>query len=157
MRPATLLPAFVTALFFSCSEQTASKQHKATGALPIQGTWRLLSGTMVTKNDTVVTDYTRGQEMLKIINDSHFAFVRHDLSHGKDSAAAIYSSGAGRYTISDNQYVEHLDFCDAREWEGHTFTFTVSLHKDTLVQKGVERLENLGIDRVITEKYLRVK
>jgi hypothetical protein len=33
----------------------------------------------------------------------------------------------------------------------------VKIKNDTLTQSGVERLEKLGIDRVIVEKYVRVK
>ena len=93
--------------------------------------------------------------MIKIINATHFAFLRHDLNKGKDSA--VYSSGGGRYTLADSQYTEHLDFCSAREWEGHSFQFTVSIKNDTLTQMGVERLENLGINRFNIEIYRRVK
>ena len=44
-----------------------------------------------------------------------------------------------------------------REWEGHSFNFTVTISNDTLIQKGIEKVENLGIDRLIIEKYVRVK
>lgn len=93
--------------------------------------------------------------MIKIINATHFAFLKHDLTHGKDSA--IYESGAGKYTLEGNQYTEHLDFCNAREWEGHNFQFTVTISNDTLLQTGIEKLENLGVNRLIIEKYARVK
>lgn len=93
--------------------------------------------------------------MLKIINDSHFAFVRHDLNKGTDTANKIFSAGAGRYALKGNQYTEHLDFFDMREWEGHSFNFTISINNDTLVQQGIEKVENLGIDRLIIEKYIR--
>lgn len=141
----------VPVLVFSCDEQ------KTATRATIKGTWKLFSATTISKSDTVITDYTKDQEMIKIINDSHFAFLRHDLNKGKDSARAVYSSGAGRYTLNGDQYTEHLDFCDARDWEGHVFNFTVTVSNDTLVQQGIEKLESLGIDRVIIEKYVRVK
>lgn len=125
------------------------------GNLPLKGTWRLVSGTTITKKDTVVTDYTKGQKMLKIINDTHFAFLRHDLSKGKDTA--IYDGGGGTYTLKGNQYTENLEYCSYRPWEGRTFHFTVNIKGDTLVQSGVEKLEDLGVDRFIIEKYVRVK
>ena len=34
---------------------------------------------------------------------------------------------------------------------------TVKVKNDTLIQKGIEKLEKLGIDRIITEKYVREK
>ncbi|NML23876.1 lipocalin family protein [Pseudoflavitalea sp. G-6-1-2] len=125
------------------------------GNLPLKGTWRLISGTTINKKDTVVTDYTKGQKMLKIINDTHFAFLRHDLSKGKDTA--IYDGGGGTYTLKGNQYTENLEYCSYRPWEGRSFHFTVSIKGDTLVQSGVEKLEDLGVDRFIIERYVRVK
>lgn len=125
------------------------------GKLSIKGTWRLVSGTQITKKDTVHTDYTKGQKMLKIINDTHFAFLRHDLSKGKDTS--IYDGGGGTYTLKGNQYTENLEYCSYRPWEGRTFHFTVSIKGDTLIQSGVEKLEDLGVDRFIIEKYVREK
>ncbi len=143
----------IAAVLLSC--HSSNQQQPLKTSIPLEGTWELISGTTIVKTDTTVTDYTKNQKMIKIINATHFAFLKHDLKNGKDSA--IYESGAGRYTLVDNQYTEHLDFCNAREWEGHTFNFTVSINKDTLLQTGIEKLENLGVDRLIIEKYIRVK
>jgi hypothetical protein len=150
----TITVLLISLTIFSCADRPSSSAHQANS---ITGTWTLFSGTTIEKNDSTVTDYTKDQEMIKIINDSHFAFFRHDLNKGKDSVKAIYSSGGGKYTLAGDQYTEQLDYCDAREWEGHVFNFTVSVKGDTLVQQGIEKLENLGIDRVIIEKYVRVK
>ena len=144
----------IAAILLSCHSSNQQEQPVKTST-PIEGTWQLISGTIIVKNDTTVTDYTKNQKMIKIINATHFAFFKHDLTHGKDSA--IYESGAGKYTLVDNQYTEHLDFCNAREWEGHDFKFTVIIKKDTLLQTGIEKLDNLGVDRFIIEKYIRVK
>ncbi len=94
--------------------------------------------------------------MIKIINDTHFAFFNHDLHHGKDSTA-VFSAGGGTYELKYNAYTEHLQYFNDREWEDHQFSFVVSINKDTLTQSGVEKLEKLGIDRVIVERYVRVK
>jgi hypothetical protein len=148
-----LLFALPAILLISCADETENKA----ASIPLAGTWHLISGTTITGKDTVVTDYTKDQQMLKIINDSHFAFVRHDLNNGKDSATAAYSAGAGTYTLNGDQYTEHLDFFNERQWEGHSFNFTISIVNDTLIQKGIEEVETLGIDRLIIEKYARVK
>jgi hypothetical protein len=50
-----------------------------------------------------------------------------------------------------------LEYCSAKEWEGHDFNFTLTIHGDTLTQKGVEKIEAQGIDRMNIEKYVRVK
>jgi len=129
---------------------------KKDSGLPLQGTWRLLTGTLIEKNDTAVTDYTKNTSFIKIINDSHFAFFQHDLKNGIDSIP-VFSAGAGKYSLQDTTYTEHLEYCSAREWEGHDFTFAVEIHNDTLTQRGIERIDSLGINRLNIERYVRVK
>ena len=138
----------------SCKTQTVS-ENKDTSSIPIEGTWALISGTTIVKNDTSIIDYTKSLQMIKIINATHFSFLKHEINKGKDSAQ--YGSGGGSYTLTDNQYTEHLDYCSDRAWEGQSFSFTVSIQNDTLIQTGKEKLENLGIDRIIIEKYVRIK
>jgi hypothetical protein len=119
----------------------------------LKGTWKLLTGILIEKGDTVVTDYTTDKSFIKIINDSHFAFLSHTLK--KDTTD--FSAGGGSYTLTGNNYTEHLEYCNAKEWEGHDFSFTVTITGDTLVQTGVEKIEAQGIDRINTEKYIRYK
>jgi hypothetical protein len=87
--------------------------------------------------------------MIKIINDTHFAFFNHDLNNGKDSTA-VFFGGGGKYTLKDSVYTENLEFFNNRQWEN-------GIKNDTLTQKGIEKVEKLGIDRIITEKYVREK
>ena len=148
-------PIMVAIIFASCSNETESNKPEAT-AKPIVGTWKLLTGTLIEKGDTVVTDYTKNVSFIKIINDSHFAFLQHDLKQGKDSSA-VFVAGGGTYTLKDNQYAEHLEYCTARNWEGNDFHFTIELKNDTLVQSGVEKIESEGVDRMNIEKYIRVQ
>jgi hypothetical protein len=144
----------ITLMLLSCNSSTSSEKPE-TKQIPIEGTWELLSGTTIEKNDTVTTNYASDQRMIKIFNPTHFSFLRHDLNKGKDTA--IYSSGGGTYSLKGDQYTERLDFCSDRDWEGHEFQFTVSIKNDTLIQTGIEKLENLGINRLNIEKYKRVK
>ena len=125
-------------------------------ATRINGTWRLLSGTTITKGVSSVTDYTKVKSMIKIINDTHFAFLKHRFNEPKDSSNQ-FDAGGGSYTLNGDQYTEHLDYYVDKNWEGKPFTFTVTIDGDTLVQKGLERVESEGVDRVIIEKYLRIK
>ena len=156
----TIVAMLVIAAIVSCNQMEATKEpgqavlEKAKS--PLVGTWKLISGTLIAKGDTTVTDYTKGQEFIKIINDTHFAFIMHDLKKGKDSAAA-FSAGAGTYTLADSVYTEHLDFCNDRQWEGNSFPFVITIANDTLEQRGVEKIEGIGVDRLNIEKYVRVK
>ena len=95
--------------------------------------------------------------MIKIIGDSHFAFLNHDLNKGVDSSLAHFVSGGGKYTFNNNTYTEFLDYCNFREWEGHKFDFTIEFKGDTLIQSGIEKIEELEVDRKIIEKYLRIE
>ena len=125
--------------------------------IPLQGTWELLSETKIEQNDTTFTPAANNQRMIKIINESHFSFLRHDLKQGKDSTNAQFVAGGGSYTLNGNEYTEKLEFCNFREWENHSFTFDVQIQNDTLIQQGREKIEGLNIDRIIIEKYKRVK
>lgn len=144
--------AIISILLTSCNTNQNTKTLQAT--IPIQGTWKLLTGTLIEKGDTTVTDYTKTSEFIKIINDTHFAFLSHDLN--KDSVAS-FSAGGGHYTLKDSSYTEHLEYCNAREWEGNDFNFTVTINNDTLTQKGIEKIDSLGVNRLNIEKYVRVK
>ena len=134
----------------------AGPKDPTTAANPLAGTWKLVTGTLIEKGDTTVTDYSKDVSFIKIINDSHFSFIQHDLSKGKDSPV-VFSAGAGTYNLNDSLYTEHLEYCSAREWEGHDFTFKVKIENDTLVQSGIEKIDSLGVDRMNIEKYVRVK
>lgn len=147
--------ALIGMILISCKEKT-SNSATTSSSLPLPGTWKLLSGTLIEKGDTTVTDYTKNLSFIKIINNTHFAFLQHDLNKGKDSSAS-FVAGGGSYSLSDSSYTEHLEYCSAREWEGHDFTFTITIKNDTLVQKGVEKVEDAGVDRINIEKYVRVK
>jgi len=121
----------------------------------IQGTWKLVSGTTIQDKDTVHTDYTRNQEMIKIINNTHFAFLRHDLNRGKDSSA-VFVAGGGKYTLEGNKYTEYLEYFNVREWEGNSFELEYEIKGDTLTTKGIEKVESLGINHINIEKYVRM-
>ena len=139
--------------FSSCNNKTAGLEKTP---LKLNGTWQLLQGITVTRGDSSITDYTKNQRMIKIINDTHFAFLKHDVNVPKDSSLN-FDAGGGSYDLKGNRYTEHLDFYNDKNWQGKTFAFTVSIDNDTLIQKGMEKVEGAGIEREIIEKYVRIK
>lgn len=145
----------ISLLLVSCGNE---KPSEATGKmpLPIVGTWQLISGTTIEKGDTTITDYTKNLSFIKMINDTHFAFLKHDLTKGK-SPGANFGAGGGTYTLKDSLYTEHLAYCNDRQWEGNDFAFTITLKNDTLTQTGVEKVEQAGVNRLNIEQYVRVK
>ena len=132
------------------------KKPKQNSTLPIKGTWQLITGTIIEKGDTAVTDYTKNIAFIKIINDSHFAFLKHDLNKGKGESK-VFDAGGGSYTLKDSLYTERLEYYKQKEWEGGEFAFVVTLKNDTLTQTGVEKVESAGVNRINTEVYVRVK
>jgi hypothetical protein len=146
---------FILFAFVAC-ESKQNNDKPAPPVNPMIGTWELVSGTTIQGKDTTFTDYTKNRKFLKIIDGTHFSFVGHDLSKGKDSAA-FYTSGAGTYTLSDSTYTEHLQFCSDRAWEGNDFTFTVSIRNDSLTQTGIEKIEKINVNRLNIERYVRTK
>lgn len=139
------------AIFTSC-DPTTPKQTP----LPLIGTWQLIAATS-TERDSTYSTFNPQTRMIKIITPTHFAFFNHDLTQGKDSTTATFAGGGGEYTLADSVYTEHLQYFNLREWEDHKFEFVVKIHNDTLTQRGVEKIEKLGIDRIIEEKYVRRK
>ena len=146
-----LIPFLIAILIFaSCETKTDSK------VLPLAGTWRLISAE-TTEKDSTFSTFNPKTKMIKIINDSHFAFFNHDLDNGKDSINAIFFGGGGKYTLKDSVYTENLEYFNNRQWENNKFEFVVKIKNDTLIQKGIEKIEKLGVDRIIVEKYVREK
>src|SRR5689334_23937844 len=118
--------AFVIFVILISCNTSYPKDETKQATIPIQGTWKLLTGTLIEKGDTIVTDYTKGVEFIKIINDTHFAFLSHDREKGKNSDSA-FSAGGGDYSLKDSSYTEHLVYCNDRQWEGNEFHFTVTI------------------------------
>jgi|SRR6185503_10236574 len=136
-------------LLSSCSQ----KQEPAN---PMIGTWQLLTHTEITKGVSTVTDYTKDLKMIKIINSSHFAFLIHTVNTKKDSSNN-FDAGGGAYTLAGDKYTEHLDYYKDKNWEGKSFDFTITFSGDTLIQKGLEKVDKENINRTIIEKYLKLK
>ncbi len=143
------LPLLVL-LLISCSTGTdISSQHSL-----LIGTWKLIAAKTI-QNDSVHIDDLSGKEMIKVINGSHFAFLNHDLKTDPDDSLDFFVSGGGQYTLEGQQYTEFLEYCNFRQWEGHTFEFTITIKNDTLIQRGQEEIEELGVNREIIETYIR--
>jgi len=149
MKPIAKFTLAAFCLFSSC-------EYKPQPDSPLIGTWQLLTHTEITKGVSQVTDYTKDQKMIKIINGSHFAFLNHTLNTKKDSSNN-FDGGGGAYTLNGDKYTEHLDYYKDKNWEGKSFDFTIKMKGDTLVQTGQEKVDKENINRTIIEKYVRMK
>lgn len=135
----------------SCNENRNSNVSNS-----LEGTWQLISGTIIENGDTTFTDYTKVHRMIKVINKTHFSFLNHDLTKGKDSVA-LFVAGGGRYDLIGDQYTERLEYCSDRTWEGNDFQFAIKIENDTLTQSGLEKIEGTAVNRINIEKYVRLK
>lgn len=133
-----------------------TEQSNEPTSLPLMGTWELIAATTIEK-DTSFSTFDAGRKMIKIINPTHFAFLNHAIRAEKDTSNATFIAGGGTYTLVDSIYTEQLEYFVDPAWENKTFEFVVKISNDTLIQEGVEKIEELGIDHVIVEKYKRVK
>ncbi len=149
MRNILMLLAVVGLL--SCSTKNDKKKDSA---LDIQGTWQLLSATTIENGTSQTTDYSGKLKMIKMFNNTHFAFLKHSLNP-KDTSS--FDAGGGSFVLNKDDYTEHLEYYKNKDWEGKTFKFKLAINNDTLIQKGVEKVEKAGVDRVIIEKYIKVK
>ena len=155
MKVKLIIPAVL--LLAACKEPAKESKVTEKVVLPIEGTWKLASALQITKGDTVSTYPVAGQkdEMIKILNADHFAFLRHDLDGNKGKR--IYDSGAGTYTLEGDNYTENLKYYTNRAWEGNSFKFKVTFKGDSLIQKGIEKIDSLKIDHEIVETYIKLK
>ena len=152
MKNSVLKLGLLLLIVISASCKDAQVQNQ----LPIVGTWELIAAT-TTEKDSTFSTFNPKIKMIKIINPTHFAFLSHDLSMGKDTATAAFTAGGGTYTLKDSVYTEHLEYFINRQWENNKFEFVVKISNDTLIQQGIEKIEKLGIDHIIVETYKRVK
>src|SRR3982751_1930814 len=100
-KPTALVALSVIVFLMACNAPAEKKE----AANPIIGTWRLVSGATITKGQTQANSYPKDQQMIKIINDTHFAFLNHIMNTAKDSSNK-FDAGGGAYTLRGDQYTE---------------------------------------------------
>ncbi|GEP89076.1 hypothetical protein SAMN05660909_04550 [Chitinophaga terrae (ex Kim and Jung 2007)] len=148
----TLIPFAIGALALTTAILAAVP--KPPKSSPLAGTWKLVSSKTISKGTTKYTFPVANQEMIKVFTNTQFSFFKHDLSKGKGENS-VFDAGSGTYTLNGNVYKEHLAYCSAREWENQDFSFTLTIKGDTLIQKGIEKIESLGVNHEIVETYVR--
>lgn len=116
----------------------------------IEGSWKLVYGE-IRENDSVAIKDLSDTDFIKIINKSHFAFFNQKTKTGEG-----FYGGAGTYSLNGEDYVETLEFIGAENIRNHEFLFKVIIKEDSLIQTGLEEVEEAGIKRFIVEKYIRL-
>ncbi|WP_432708875.1 hypothetical protein [Pedobacter sp.] len=155
MKPLCMLCGLLLAIS-ACQSSTSPVDYASPASL--SGSWQLVSNMIITNGDTVIAYPVKGQAdvMIKLFNDTHFSFFRHDTLQGK-TAHPVYDTGAGTYILVGNDYTENLEYCNYRDWENHEFKFKLAISGDTLRQQGIEKIDSLDVNREIIETYVRIK
>ncbi|WP_394746984.1 lipocalin family protein [Spongiimicrobium salis] len=147
-----LVALSILALCSSCKQEKETEQGDNFKDLDkLIGTWKMVYAEIREKDSVEVKDLEIS-DFIKIINETHFAFFNQD--HNNE---ALFYGGGGTYRLEENHYTEKLNFTGVEGLRGHDFSFTLEMNGDTLVQYGLEEVEELNIKRRIMEKYVRVE
>jgi len=122
----------------------------STNEATIIGSWEMIYAESETGDSVTYKDLDR-VKFIKIINEDHFSFFNQ--VYGTDSG---FYSGAGTYLLNGTNYSETLQFIGSQSWRDQHFDFQIEIKGDTLVQKGIEEVEESGIRRRILEKFVRI-
>lgn len=117
----------------------------------IIGTWKLIYGEIQTKDSIEIKDLSN-TTFVKIFNETHFAFF----NQRKGTSEGFYGGG-GTYKFEGNTHKEILEYSSLKEVRGHEFTFEVEFKGDTLIQKGLEEVPEIGLKHYIIEKYIKLE
>ena len=97
----------------------------------IEGTWRLVSGTMKTPDTTLTYSEANLFGMKMIVANQWAIFGRH--LGGGDTSAYF---GGGTYSLEGKYYTESITYNIVTSRVGRTIPFEVEVRNDTLFQKG---------------------
>jgi len=117
---------------------------------PILGTWKLIYGEITTEDSTEVKDLSN-TTFIKIFNEDHFAFFNQN-----EKTAEGFYGGGGTYVFDGRTHTEKLDYSAIKEIRGKEFVFEVEFNGDTLIQKGLEDVPEIGLKHYIKEKYIKI-
>lgn len=108
------------------------------GNCPLEGSWEMVSMKMTTPDSTVTYDETE-QPTLKILNASHWMFIR-------QSADRFIFAQGGHYTTDGQTYTEIVDYSADPNNIGNAYTFECRVEEDRWYHKG--GLGNIQYDEV---------
>jgi len=114
----------------------------------LEGTWEMIEARWSRTDTTFTFPATQFERQVKILDKTHFVFVRQDTSV-EDS----YFYGGGIYTLVGDTYTETLEFFGNKSAVGQTFTFKIQINGDTLKQTGQLPYKTLGIGDYDVELY----
>lgn len=147
---ALLISFLVLSISLIGCKGTMTKTTKEGQGSKIIGTWKLVYGDIKTGDSVEIKDLSN-TTFIKILNEGHFAFFNQ-----VDNTSDGFYGGGGSYVFDGSTHKETLEYTSLQEIRGHEFTFEVEFKGDTLIQKGLEDVPEIGLKRYITEKYIKI-
>lgn len=119
----------------------------------IEGTWRVVSGTLRTADTTI--SYTQENLFgMKMIVGGQWGIFGRGLSGG--DTLAYY--GGGTYTLEGKYYAETIKYNIRESRIGRTIPFEVEVRNDTLIQKGPPQADQYSASKwELHEVWVRVE
>ena len=119
----------------------------------IEGTWRVVAGTMKTADTTI--SYSQANLFgMKMIVDDQWAVFGQPLGGG--DTLAYYSGGS--YTLEGDIYMESIKYNILQSRVGRTIAFEVEIRNDTLIQRGPPKAAQIAPRTwELYEVWVRVK
>jgi hypothetical protein len=148
----TVIVLAASFLLLACNQKTPEVESlNPKNKNLIVGSWKLVYADIL-ENDSLQVKELNKIDFIKIMNSTHFAFFNQE--QGTDEN---FVAGGGTYSFDGTNYIETLDFINTPDYRGHVFPFEVEIKGDSLIQRGHEKIEAVGLDRYILEKYIRIK
>lgn len=134
----------------ACNQKAAEQTITAAPNQQIIGTWQLVYNE-IREGDSVQVRDLSNAEFVKIINNTHFAFFNQNNENIENSY-----SGGGSYVFDGKNYTETLSYIRSAAFKDKEFSFTLEFQGDTLIQHGLEEVEEANVKRYIVEKYVKL-
>lgn len=122
----------------------------------IVGSWQLVSEEIRFGETAYPTFDANTREMIKIFNDTHFAFTSISKTRQNVSSYQLtdeqkadvfdgFGGGSGRYSFTNGVLTEKIAHMNYANYQGIDIDFKITLNGDTLIQEGLYPLVALGL------------
>ena len=119
----------------------------------IEGTWRVVAGTMKTADTTISYSQTNLFGMKMIVGNQWAIFGQ---PMGGGDTLAYY--GGGTYVLEGDIYTESIKYNIVKSRVGKTIPYEVEVRNDTLIQKGPPQTAQYAASKWgLYEVWVRVK
>ncbi len=165
---------FCSVLFLASACANQSSQLAANNPPQEQslvGSWQLMHEEIRINGKTIPTFNPATHKMMKLFNDTHFAFVSNGDKRPRFTSYQLtpeekviafenFGGGGGRYTFADGYLTEHIEYMNYPNYEGESIRFKITIDGDTMIQEGDYPITKLGLgdaDGYLYSVFKRIK